>query len=144
MSDIAAALGLVQLSKLDSMNARRRELVALYNDLLADVGWVELPVQKAYQTMPAAHNYVIKIPFRDELNVFLGAKGISTGVHYIPNNSFRMYAGCKGETPIAQTVWRRLLTLPLFPDLRREEVQYIADCIAQFGALNSTRLAQHG
>jgi perosamine synthetase len=144
MSDIAAVLGLVQLSKLDCLNLKRRELVKLYNSLLADFGWVERPVQKVYQTVPSAHNYVIKVPLRNELNEFLKARGISTGVHYIPNNHYSMYRSYRGPTPIAQSIWQRLLTLPLFPDLKNEEVEYIATCVAEFGEINSTRLPQHG
>lgn len=131
MNDIPASIGLVQLRKLDRMNDRRREITERYNKGFSGLKWLETPVVKPY-ARSAHHNYVIKVEKRDALNVFLQEKGISTGVHYIPNNHYDMYRNCKGETPVAEKVWKKLLTLPLYPDLTDEEVDYIIGEVRAF------------
>ena len=131
MNDVAAALGLVQLKKLDRMNDRRRQITEKYNKGLADLNWIETPTVKSY-VKSACHNYVIKVEERDRLNIYLQKKGISTGVHYIPNNHYKMYKNCRGQTPVCEEVWKKLLTLPLFPDLKDSEVDMIIETVRRF------------
>jgi perosamine synthetase len=131
MNDIPAAIGLVQLKKLDKMNQRRKEITEKYNKGLKGLSRLETPVVRSY-AKPAHHNYVIKAEKRDQLNIYLQEKGISTGVHYIPNNHYDMYQAFRGETPVADAVWKKLLTLPLFPDLKDEEVDLIIHEIKEF------------
>lgn len=132
MNDLAAAIGLVQLSKLDNMNKRRLEISRRYSEAFSVSEKVDTPTIKAYMTRPACHNYVIKLSRRDGLNDFLKVKGISTGVHYIPNNQYDIYKQFRGETPVSDGVWKRLLTLPVYPDLKDNEVEFIADSILEF------------
>jgi perosamine synthetase len=135
MNDITAAIGLVQLSKLEHTNARRRYLAERYTRLLADVDWIETPVEKEY-TRSAWHNYVIKVADpadRDPLMEHLKARGISTGMHYIPNHLYEMYRPyVKEPLPVAETVWKRLITLPLFPDLTDEQQDHIVASIKNY------------
>lgn len=132
MNDITATLGLAQLDKLESMNARRREITALYDAELAGIGDIELLAHRHYQTTNAAHNYVIKTNSRDELNAFLKEKGISTGVHYYPNHLYDVYKPYYRECPVAEREWKRLLTLPLFPSIEDEDVNFIVESIGEF------------
>jgi perosamine synthetase len=131
MHDITAAIGLVQLKKLDKMNKRRQELVKRYNRGLKGLSWLEVPVVKDY-AQPSFHNYVIKTPHRDQLNEYLKAKGISTGVHYVPNHHFKMYKKFKARVPVCEKVWKEILTLPLFPDLSESEVDSVIKAIKEF------------
>ena len=131
MNDIPAAIGLVQLKKLDKMNDKRRSLSFRYNKLLKDTGDIELPVVKEY-AKSAYHNYVIKTEKRYSLNAYLQEKGISTGVHYIPNHHYRMYKNCRADCPVVEDVWKKLLTLPLYPDLTLEEQDYIVKNIQKY------------
>lgn len=132
MNDITASIGLVQLAKLGDANARRRYLAERYTRLLVDVGWLEPPVEKEY-TRSAWHNYVIKVANmadRDPLMEYLKARGISTGMHYIPNHLYEMYWPYVTEPlPVTETVWKRLITLPLFPDLTDEQQDHIVASI---------------
>jgi len=75
---------------------------------------------------------VIKVEERDRLNAHLKDRGITTGVHYIPNNSYDMYKKYRGATPVAGEVWKKLLTLPVFPDLKQQEIQLITDSVLDF------------
>jgi perosamine synthetase len=129
MNDISAAIGLVQLDKLERMNDRRRALAKHYSKLLAGTPGIELPVTKPYVTTHACHNYVIKTTNRDALNAALKDEGIATGVHYIPNNHYDMYRNFRGLTPVSSDVWKRLLTLPLYPDLQESDVERIVATI---------------
>lgn len=132
MNDIPAAIGIVQLGKLNKMNERRREISQMYTEAFSNEDWIETPTIKEYMTKPACHNYVIKAGCRDKLNSYLKDNGISTGVHYIPNNHYEMYKKYKGKTPVCNQAWKKLLTLPLFPDLTDEQVEYIIDKIKKF------------
>lgn len=132
MNDITAALGLVQLAKLDKMNKRRYEISQRYSEAFSTIKGVETPVIREYMSKPACHNYVIKVEDRDGLNDYLKQKNISTGVHYIPNNLYDMYRGYKGDTPVSGSVWKKLLTLPLYPDLQDNEIDLIINSVKEF------------
>ena len=134
MNDITAAIGLVQLSKLERANARRKEITERYNEALADLEWIRTPVVKDY-VRSAHHNYVIKVENgkRDELILYLAEKGISAGVHYIPNHLYRMYKPYYRKLPVTETVWKKLVTLPLFPDLTEEQIEQVIQAVRGFG-----------
>ena len=131
LNDIPAAIGIVQLKKLDRMNDKRRNISLRYNKLLKSVDSVELPVFKGY-TRSAHHNYVIKIDRRNALNAHLQKKNISTGVHYIPSYHYKMYKKFNADCPVTENVWKRLLTLPLYPDLTLNDQDRIARHIKGF------------
>lgn len=134
MNDITAAIGLVQLSKLEKLNARRREITKKYNKAFEDLEWIETPVEKEY-CKSAHHNYVIKVlnGKRDLLINYLAENEISAGVHYIPNHLYEMYKPYYRKLPVAESVWKKLVTLPLFPDLKEGEVKQVIHLIKNFG-----------
>lgn len=133
MNDIAAAIGLVQLKKLEKTNQRCREIVESYNQAFEDIEWIETPVEREY-VKSAHHNYVIKTPYRDELNLYLREKDIATGVHYMPIHLHPYYKGkYNANVPVAERTWKQLLTLPLYRDLRDVDVQRVIDVIKSFG-----------
>lgn len=129
MNDIAASIGLVQLSKLETMNARRRAICCRYVEAFSEVEGIAVPRYRTGIDESACHNFVIRVEKRDWLNDELKKKGISTGVHYIPNNHYEMYKGFRGATPVADRVWKQILTLPVFPDLTDTQVDYIIKSI---------------
>lgn len=131
MNDITAAIGIVQLSKLDDMNNTRRDIAKMYDEAFADVDWIETPTVKSYAKI-AQHNYVIKVDDRNGLHSFLKDKGISTGVHYIPSNHYKMYKDCNYSTPICESVWTRLITLPMFPDMTAEQIDEVISTVKSF------------
>jgi perosamine synthetase len=131
LSDIPASIGIVQLTKLDRANGRRRELVEQYNAALTGVPWLSTPVQRDY-VLSACHNYVIKTDYRDRLNLYLKEKGIATGVHYMPAHLHPIYHGIVANVPVTDRVWTRLLTLPLYPDLTEEDMDLIITSIKGF------------
>jgi perosamine synthetase len=135
MNDIAATLGLVQLEKLERANERRRQIAGVYDAGLAGIDWLERPVVKPY-TRTAQHNYVIKTPYRDGLNVHLKGLNIATGVHYMPVHMMSYYREKYGAQylPVTEAVWPTLLTLPMYPSMTEEDVDRVIDGIHSYKA----------
>jgi len=129
----AAVLG-VKLKYLEKWNQRRREVARLYNEGLKNID-VVTPVERDYNKH-VYHLYVIRTKERDRLKEFLQAKGISTGIHYlIPIHlqpAFKHLGYEKGDFPVTEGYSKEILSLPIFPELKKEEVEYISDCIAEF------------
>ena len=133
MNDLAFALGLVQLSKLEANNNRRRELAKIYTEKFSDISEIECP-EVIPDVITAQHNYVIRCDKRDELHLFLREHNISSGVHYMPIHLQPFYRRLFPDVslPMTEKQWIRLLTLPLFPDMSQNEQAYIIDCVRKF------------
>jgi len=131
MDDIHAAIGLVQLKKLDSANRRRREIAGLYDQGLSDLQEVVLPPRENGDYMSSWHMYRIEADRRDELNVFLDRAGICTGVHYKPLHLYSCY-GVQPPLPVAESAFARILTLPMYPDLTDAQVSMVIDSVRRF------------
>lgn len=133
MNDINAAIGLVQLRKLDAMNARRREIVKMYDEAFAEMPWIETPPKDDATFRSSWHLYCVKVPDRDDLSVFLKDRGVATGVHYKPIHLYRCY-GNKPSLPVAESVFRRILTLPMYPDMTDDDVNTVTGTVREFYA----------
>lgn len=130
MNDITAALGLAQLERLPAMNARRKEIVAAYFAAFADLPLdLPLPDDDVYQS--SWHIFHVKTDRRDDLHRYLAERGISTGVHYYPIHLYSVY-GNRPSLPVAESVWPKLLTLPLFPDMTDGEMHQVIEGVRGF------------
>jgi perosamine synthetase len=135
MNDITAVIGLAQLKVLDDHNRIRREYARKYDKAFKNIDWIETPVEKDY-AYSARHNYVVKVPMRNELNEYLCAKEISTGVHYEPIHHFKVFGNVQTDLPVTERVWVNLLTLPLYPDMTDGEFDKVTAEIVKFGKEN--------
>ena len=135
MNDINAAIGLVQLRKLDKSNEKRRALAKRYTQMLQKLPEIKCPIVKP-KIISAQHNYVIQCKDRDRLHLFLRERNISSGVHYMPLHLQPYYKKLfpNVHLPIVEAVWKSLLTLPLYPNLTIKEQDYIINCIKEFYA----------
>lgn len=135
MNDITAAIGLIQLKKLNKMNAKRRKIVKRYNEAFEDLDWIEIPVEQDY-VKSSLHNYAIKVNKvdRNELIAYLADKGISAGVHYMPLYLHPIYKKLRiaGDCPMADQVWKKVVILPLYPDMTEEDVEMVVDGVRTF------------
>lgn len=133
MNDISAAIGIVQLKKLEQNNNKRESITKRYNAAFKKIDWIETPVVKKY-AKSSYHNYAIKISekIRDILSDYLGKKGISTSVHYMPSHLYAMYSTYSANVPVTNKVWKEVLLLPIFPDLTQEQQDFIIDSILHF------------
>ena len=125
----------IKLKRLAAWNEARREHASRYNELLSEVPGITVPFE-AESGRSVYHLYVILLEERDELQKFLADKGIGTGLHYpVPLHLQDAYAhlGYKaGAFPVTEKVARRLLSLPMFPELTRDQIEYVADAVKAF------------
>lgn len=133
MNDIAAVIGISQLKKLKGNNKKRRKIVNMYNEELKNISWIETPRVKEYAES-SFHNYAIKVSekIRDNLSDYLAKKGVATTVHYKPTHLYNIYSKFKADVPVTEKVWKKLLLLPIFPDLSEEDQKYIINCIKEY------------
>ncbi|HEX3939886.1 MAG TPA: DegT/DnrJ/EryC1/StrS family aminotransferase [Acidobacteriaceae bacterium] len=145
LDTLQAALLLVKLPLLDDWNARRRALAAHYAALLEKAGLAEpgpYPRQGVVlpRTHPKAthvfHQYVIRVPRRDELKAFLDARGIGSEIYYpVPLHLQPAFAALgygPGDFPEAERAAREVLALPIYPQLEMEEQECVVAAIADF------------
>ena len=135
MTDINAAIGLVQLSRYSEMLKRRREIFDIYTNILKDEDFAIIPeYQNDQGTHSSYHLYLLRVKGFDEVkrgNVIekLAEKGISTNVHYKPLPMFSLYKnlGYKIEDyPNAFNQYKNEITLPVYSTLEPEDAEYIA------------------
>jgi len=137
LNTIQAAIGRVQLKRLDEWNNKRRQIASKYDELLSDLKQVKTPPKGTKTINPVYHMYVTRCQRRDALRTWLAEAGIETGVHYeLPIHLqpvYRKMFGYKvGEFPKTELLCREALSLPMFPNLSLDEVQYVSERIHEF------------
>jgi len=136
LTDIAAAIGLHQLRKADQLHERRTQWAALYLELLGDVDEIVLPAVMPHR-IHSWHLFPVRLKLdRCSLNRAavideLKKIGVGTSVHWMPLHMhlyYRHQLGCEPKDyPCAAAIYPELITLPLFPDLTNEDVEYVCD-----------------
>jgi dTDP-4-amino-4,6-dideoxygalactose transaminase len=140
MTDLQAALGLTQLDRLEFMQGRREQYAALYNQELKDVAGVSTPINPGLGRN-AWHLYVIRIE-KNELNIGrdefideLTAMNIGTSVHFIPVHLHpfyrRTFGNSEGDFPVAEGIFEKIISLPLYPSMTEGDVQYVAEAVRE-------------
>lgn len=137
LPDIACALGLSQLRRLEIFKQRRVEITARYNEALSDVDGLRTPVQKD-DVDPVWHLYPLRVLDGRRREVFekMRAAGIGVQVNYIPVYWHPAYANAgyqRGMCPNAEAFYAEELSLPIFPDLTDTQVDRVIDSLV--GAL---------
>ncbi|MDZ7267409.1 MAG: DegT/DnrJ/EryC1/StrS family aminotransferase [candidate division KSB1 bacterium] len=134
LDELQAAILRTKLPHLDRWNARRQELAQRYDELLRDLP-LTLP-RRAAHGQHVFHLYVVRTPQRDQLCAFLTERGVQTIIHYpVPVHLQEAYrdlnlaAGC---LPEAEHAAREIVSLPLYPEMRAEEIEFVAACIREF------------
>ena len=138
MTDMNAAIGLVQLRRLPTMQAARHRIVAQYRDALDDVDAVELPACRS-DVEHAWHLFILRVRpeqlriGRDQFIQELTEAGIGTSVHFIPLHEHSYYRDVLGisaaDLPTATAQWQRIISLPLFPGMTPGDVDRVADTV---------------
>lgn len=126
MTDLQAALGASQLRRLDAFVARRRQLVAQYDESLK-----ALPVtapQRSSSGNPSWHLYVVQVDERAQVFNALRASGIGVNVHYIPVHRQPYYEALgfkRGDFPHAEGYYERAISLPVYAELSDAQQQTV-------------------
>jgi len=134
MDGIQAAVLRVKLKNLDNVNARRRANAQLYNELLAGGDGIITPVEAPYNTH-VYHVYAVRVCERDHVLDELGRRGIGCGIHYpIPIHLQEAYGWLgyrPGAFPVAERCAGEFLSLPMYPELTREQICYVCEQLDQ-------------
>jgi dTDP-4-amino-4,6-dideoxygalactose transaminase len=135
LDGLQAAILSVKLKHIVDWNRRRHAIALVYNGLLAGVGDLTLPKIRPNATH-VFHLYVIRTRHRDALRKHLGEKGIETGIHYPVALPFlKAYAYLEHQPrdfPVAHRFQGEILSLPMFPELTREQIEYVCAEIRGF------------
>ena len=132
---IQAGVLRIKLKRLANWNESRRRNAQYYNELLSPIKGVTVP-READGCRHVYHLYVILVDDRDGLQKYLNDKGVGTGLHYpVPLHLQKAYADMgykEGEFPVTESVAKRLLSLPMFPELTKAQIEYVAQNIKDF------------
>jgi dTDP-4-amino-4,6-dideoxygalactose transaminase len=140
MSDIQAALGIHQLRRLDDFIAARERLARLYDEAFRNVDELETPFVHVGRTH-AWHLYVLRLRTeclsidRNRFIEELRRLNIGTSVHFIPVHLHPYYQRAlgyrRGDFPVAEDLYQRIVSLPLYPRLEERDVRYVADAVVR-------------
>jgi len=136
LDGLQAAILDVKLKYIHEWNRRRLEHALYYNKLFEQ----NVPQVVTPKIRPGAkhifHLYVIRTPRRDELKEFLAQNGISTAIHYpkiLPLQPAYAYLGHKAEDfPVASQYQEQILSLPMYPELTTEQIEYVVEKVKEF------------
>jgi dTDP-4-amino-4,6-dideoxygalactose transaminase len=135
LDEIQAAILRVKLKCLDQWNTTRMGKAALYKRLLRDVSNIITPIEAPYSSH-VYHLFVIRCEERNNLQGFLSEKGIGTLIHYPRpihlQESYKDLRCEKGDLPVAEHCAETILSLPLYPEIKDSEIEFIVAAIKDF------------
>tara|TARA_B110001450_G_scaffold255983_1_gene284975 strand:+ start:628 stop:1782 length:1155 start_codon:yes stop_codon:yes gene_type:complete len=131
MNDLMAAIGLAQLKKLHSFNFKRNVGVKKYLEGIKNCKNIKPYFFKQYKRI-SYWMFAIRSKKRDQLIAFLKERGIATSVYWIPVPMHPLYKKYKSKIPVTKRVWKELVTLPLFSDIKLKELNYIIKSVKEF------------
>jgi len=134
LDGIQGAVLSVKLKHLDSWSEKRRQNAALYDQLLADCP-VETPKTDS-NNISIYHQYTIKAERRDELQKFLADNQVSSAVFYPKSlhlqECFSDLGYKEGDFPVTEDTCKKVLSLPVYPELDKEQIEFVAETIKKF------------
>lgn len=134
LDTVHAAILRIKLRRLDEWNGRRREMARVYGELLSTTP-LGLPSERP-GVRHVYHLYVVRHPHRDHLLSFLREHDVSCGIHYpFPVSHQKPYALARTVpegVPVATRLSKRILSLPMFPELSREQIHRVAKVVMAF------------
>ena len=135
LDTLQAAILLVKLKYLENWTEKRRSNARYYTQALAAVAELQIPRDRPYEKA-VYHTFVIQAERRDALKKYLLDQGIETAIHYpVPIHLHTAAAGLgysRGSLPVAEQQAEQILSLPVYPELRSSDLEYIADSISSF------------
>ena len=135
LDTLQAAVLDVKLKHLTNWNTKRRYAATLYKKLLSDVEQITLPQEMTY-AYHVYHIYMIQAPNRNQLQKYLAKNGVATIIHYpTPIHLQKAYINLgykEGDFPVAEKLAKNILSLPVFPEINPNEIEYISSKIRNF------------
>ncbi|OHD13755.1 MAG: hypothetical protein A2086_13490 [Spirochaetes bacterium GWD1_27_9] len=134
MDGIQAGILLVKMKYIEEWTKKRIENAKIYNDLLKDNPAIIIPFSED-KARHVYHLYVIQVNNRQAVMDYLKNKGITTSIHYpVPlhlQQAFSKFGYKKGDFPVAEEVSQKILSLPMYPELNTEQIEFICDEITK-------------
>lgn len=134
LDSIQAAVLRIKLRHLDVWNAKRRILASQFDALLKD--YPCMLTRSIPEAEHVHHLYVIQSPARDRLMRHLAERGIATGIHYPTpihlQEAYQSLGGKRGDFPVAENAASRVLSLPMYPEVTTDVLEYIAHAVISF------------
>jgi len=140
MTDVAAAMGLVELERYDQdMLIRRKQIFDGYSNIFSNYDWAQLPEYESKEKITSYHVYLLRIKNisddqRDQIIQKINKKGVSVNVHFIPLPMMTYYknAGYRMEDfPVSYDNFARVISLPVYYDLTDEQVKQVAAAVIE-------------
>ncbi|MDO8578026.1 MAG: DegT/DnrJ/EryC1/StrS family aminotransferase [Dehalococcoidales bacterium] len=139
-----AAILRVKLRHLENWSSLRRQKAALYSDLLGQVEGIETPNVSGRNTI-SANYYTVRLlnhgPDRGELRSYLASKGIETNIYYPLSlhlqEAFRHLGYHPGDFPHSELAQQQVISFPIYPEIRDEDIAEVVDCVKEFSQHNS-------
>jgi perosamine synthetase len=139
LTDLQAALGLVQLSKCDAMFQARRQIAETYTQAFQSMEALETPAARPDRES-SWHLYVLRLLRTDQLRINrsqfideLAKRGVQASVHFIPLHlqpAYQKVFGYKeGDLPVSEREYYRCLSLPIYPTMSETEIQYVISSV---------------
>ncbi len=145
LDEIQAAILRIKLRYLEQSNVARRALAREYNKRLSQLPGVITPVERAEATH-VYHLYVLRVPHRDEMLEWLSRHGVGAAVHYpvpIHLQEATRHLGYKvGDFPVTEQMTEEIISLPIYPELGLDEVNYVCQTIGDFLRTKRSRKAR--
>lgn len=128
MNDLTAVIGLSQLERLPETTAKRRAIQSVYNEAFRDIPQIKIPMYSH-----TVQYYTMQCERRDELSDFLATNDIATSVHFKPLSEMTYWKkAVKRPLPVTDSVWKKLLSLPVHDKLTWEQVEFIISKVKEF------------
>jgi dTDP-4-amino-4,6-dideoxygalactose transaminase len=138
LSDVHSAIGIAQLRRVEELTRRRQSIARAYNEAFADDPALQVPVTEA-GVEHAWHLYVMRLRTaalkvnRNQFVDLLRARGVGTSVHCIPLNTMdfyqQRYGYRTGDFPVAEEVYSRCFSLPIFPAMSDEDIAWVIESV---------------
>lgn len=137
LNTVNAAIGRIQLKRLNHWNEKRREIAVRYRKSLENVGDLILPPDGSTSIKPVYHLYVVRTKYRDQLKSWLEAQGVNCGIHYVLPIHLQpiykqMFGYKEGDYPAAEELCKTCLSIPIYPNITPEEISFISRKITDF------------
>src|SRR5437867_3512946 len=141
---LQAAFLRIKLRRLARWNEARRSIATLYRKRLAATPDVRVVAETA-ESRSVYHLFVVRVPERDRVREFLQSRGIATGLHYpLPLHqqvAYRHLDLTEGAFPVTEQAATEILSLPMYPEMRADQVDYVGETLIEFFAGRSSRSA---
>lgn len=124
MNEFAAAIGLIQLKKLEKLNKRRKTIAKIYHNK------INVEHKMPFIENSSYHLYWIRVKNRAQFIKQMNRKGIEVGIHYKPTHMMKLY-NSKIPLPVTEKVWPEIVSIPMHANLSDEQVDYIIEQVNQ-------------